>query len=234
MFQRLAERILTSPDGNFKPSPPPQLLDELTDEDIAVAVDVVEAVVTKQQPRPSGRAQFRLLAWTVADARGAAAPLDMAVAEAVGKRLDRQAKRVRDAMKAVSAGAREARLQLSGGMADPATLKEGIAAVDVEERSRLEALRAEVYVGFHELNALLPDAEQEAEKDPEHPVLAAALQTAEAQLKRQSQLQHPYPPSLPILPADLALRVCSTSGIMPWITRSIRGAARIGTFTSRT
>ena len=202
MFQRLAERILTSPDGNFKPSPLPQLLDELTYEDIAVAVDVVEAVVTKQQPRPSGRAQFRLLAWTVADARGAAAPLDRAVAEAVGKRLDRQAKRVRDAMKAVSAGARELRLQLSGGMADPATLKEGIAAVDVEERSRLEALRAEVYVGFHELNALLPDAEEEAEKDPEHPVLAAALQTAEVQLKRQSA-----PASLPAIPPDLARRI---------------------------
>jgi hypothetical protein len=102
----------------------------------------------------------------------------------------------------VSAGAREARLQLSGGMADPATLKEGIAAVDVEERSRLEALRAEVYVGFHELNALLPDAEEEAEKDPEHPVLAAALQTAEAQLKRQSA-----PASLPAIPPDLARRL---------------------------
>ena len=57
-------------------------------------------------------------------------------------------------------------------------------------------------MGFHELNALLPDAEQEAEKDPEHPVLAAALQTAEAQLKRQSA-----PASLPAIPPDLARRL---------------------------
>ena len=69
-FGKLAERILTFPDGKFKPSPPPQLLGKLTDEDLVVAVDAVEAVVAKQQPRPSGRAQFRLLAWTVADARG--------------------------------------------------------------------------------------------------------------------------------------------------------------------
>ena len=93
-------------------------------------------------------------------------------------------------------------------------------------------------MGFHELNALLPDAEEEAEKDPEHPVLAAALQTAEAQLKQQSA-----PASLPAIPPDLARRL-GPEGVqyiwdhaldqLPWITRSIRGAARIGTFTSRT
>ena len=62
-----------------------------TDEILVVAAAAVEAVVAQQQPRPSGKAQYRLLAWTVADARGATAVLDKALAETVGKRLDRQA-----------------------------------------------------------------------------------------------------------------------------------------------
>lgn len=192
MFQRLAERILTSPDGNFKPSPPPQLLDELTDEDIAVAVDVVEAVVTKQQPRPSGRAQFRLLAWTVADARGAAAPLDMAVAEAVGKRLDRQAKKVRADLESCELVYRERRLIASD--VDHSSMDEAF-------RLEIETLRSEVYIGFHELE--LAVAEDAAAALPA--ALAAALQVADA------PSLHPSQP-LPEIPPDLA-RSLGTTGV---------------------
>ena len=85
-FLKLAARIVTFPGGDFEPSPPPQLLSKLTDEDLVLAVDAVEAVAAKQQQRLTGRAQFRLLAWTVADARGAATPLEKAAAETVGKR----------------------------------------------------------------------------------------------------------------------------------------------------
>ena len=63
-----------------------------------------------------------------------------------------------EAMAAVSDGARVARLELSGGIADPATLQQGMAAIDAKERSKLESLRAGVYVGFHELEALMPGA----------------------------------------------------------------------------
>ena len=193
MFQRLAERILTSPDGNFEPSPPPQLLDELTDEDIAVAVDVVEAVVTKQQPRPSGRAQFRLLAWTVADARGAAAPLDMAVAEAVGKRLDRQAKKVRGDLESCELAYRERRLITSD--VDHASMDEAF-------RLEVETLRSEVYIGFHELElAVAEDAAAAALPA----ALAAALQVADA------PSLHPSQP-LPEIPPDLA-RSLGTTGV---------------------
>ena len=197
-FRRLVKRILTSLDGKFEASPPPQLLKELTDEDIIVAVDAVEAVVAEQQPRPSGRAQFRLLAWTVADARGAVRPLDMAAAEAVGKRLHRQAQRVRDAMDAVSADAREARLQLTDA--------QGVPAIDAQEQSRLESLRAEVYVGFHELEALLPgDAAPPVHvAEPVHAVLAAALESADIASKLAAATQTAEE-NIPPIPAELAL-----------------------------
>ena len=197
-FRRLATRILASPDGEFEPSPPPQLLKELTDEDIIVAVDAVEAVVAEQQPRPSGRAQFRLLSLTVADARGAVRPLDIAAAEAVGKRLDRQAQRVRGAMDAVSADARKARLQQSDA--------QGVAAIDAQEQSRLESLRAEIYVGFHELEALLPgDAAPPVDvAQPVHAVLAAALESADIASKLAAA-EREAEENIPPIPAELAL-----------------------------
>ena len=43
-FLKLAERIVTIPDGDFEPSPPPPLLSKLTDEDLVLAADAVEAV----------------------------------------------------------------------------------------------------------------------------------------------------------------------------------------------
>ena len=42
---KLVERIVTLfPDGDFEPSPPPPLLSKLTDEDLVLAADAVEAV----------------------------------------------------------------------------------------------------------------------------------------------------------------------------------------------
>ena len=68
---------------------PPRLLEKLTDELLVVASDVVAGVAAEEQPL-SGNAALRLLAWTVADARGAAIAMDKPLALTVGKRLDRQ------------------------------------------------------------------------------------------------------------------------------------------------
>ena len=38
------------------------------------------------------------MAWVVADARGATEPLEKALADTVGKRLDKQAQKVREAL----------------------------------------------------------------------------------------------------------------------------------------
>lgn len=198
-LRELTQRILTFPEGKHEPSSPIQLLHQLTDEVLTLAVDAVEAVVAEQQPRPSGKAQFRLLAWMVADARGATTLLDKPLAETVGKRLDRQAQKVRGDMAAVSAAAQAARLALGDG-ADPAA----VAAIYAEERTKLESLRSEVYVGFNELETLLPGFEAKELDDfrragPEHDVLASALRTAKAEARRPPPQQ-----SLPAIPPELA------------------------------
>ena len=64
-----------------------KLLDVLTDQLLVVAVDAVEAAVNDFKERPSGKAQLRLLGWTVAAARGAVTNMEPALAETVGKRL---------------------------------------------------------------------------------------------------------------------------------------------------
>ena len=178
----LAKRIMTFPDGDFEPSPPPQLLSKLTDEDIVLAADAVEAVAAKQQARPTGKALFRLLAWTVADARGAATPLEKAAAETVGKRLDRQAKKVRGALESCESEYGERRLIASD--VDHASMDEA-------HRTKMETLRSEVYIGFHELE---PAAEDTAATLPA--ALTAALQIADA------PSLHPSRP-LPDIPPDL-------------------------------
>ena len=115
-----------------------------------------------------------MLAWLVADARGATVPLDKALAETVGKRLDRQAQKVRDNCIA----ARERAVQLrtdarAAAAADPslaAGLPDQTAAIDEEERLALSHPLHEIYVGFHELEGLMPSTDGSA---PE--VASAAL-----------------------------------------------------------
>ena len=192
-FLKLAARIVTFTGGDFEPSPPPQLLSKLTDEDLVLAVDAVEAVAAKQQQRPTGKAQFRLLAWTVADARGAATPLEKAAAETVGKRLDRQAKKVRGDLESCELAYRERRLIASD--VDHASM-------DAAFRLEIETLRSEVYIGFHELElAVAEDAAAAALPA----ALAAALQVADA------PSLHPSQP-LPEIPPDLA-RSLGTTGV---------------------
>jgi hypothetical protein len=191
-FLKLAARIVTFPGGDFEPSPPPQLLSKLTDEDLVLAADAVEAVAAKQQQRPTGKAQFRLLAWTVADARGAATPLEKAAAETVGKRLDRQAKKVRADLESCELVYRERRLIASD--VDHSSMDEAF-------RLEIETLRSEVYIGFHELE--LAVAEDAAAALPA--ALAAALQVADA------PSLHPSQP-LPEIPPDLA-RSLGTTGV---------------------
>eukprot|EP00966_Prymnesium_polylepis_P289761 6692917-Prymnesium_polylepis.1 len=91
----LARRIRSFPEGVFPPSPPPSLLSVLTDELLVTASDVVKSVAAEDKAL-SGNAGFRLLAWTVADARGATAVLDKPLALTVGRRLDSRALTVRE------------------------------------------------------------------------------------------------------------------------------------------
>ena len=74
-LRRLVQRIRTFPEGAFAPSPPPALVDKITDALLVTASDVVMAAAAEER-QLSSNAAVRLLAWTLADARGAVVPLD--------------------------------------------------------------------------------------------------------------------------------------------------------------
>ena len=160
MLRERARRILASKDNKFEPSPPPALIDAITDELLVVASDAVAAAATEAQTKPSGKAKYRLLAWLVADARGADTLLDKALAETVGKRLDRQAAAVRaataDAVELAESARAAARSAAASDVTLQATLQATLAGIDADQQAAVGRPRSEVYVGFHELDALLP------------------------------------------------------------------------------
>ena len=159
-LQQRATRILPYTEGNFTPSSPPALLERLTDHLLVVASDAVASATADVQPALSGKAKLRLLAWVVADARGATVPLEKALAETVGKRLERQAQKVRGETAAASARALQQRTDARSAVAADPLLAAGLAsklgAIDEEERRAFNRAVVEVYVGFHELEGLLP------------------------------------------------------------------------------
>ena len=139
-LQLLARRIRTFPEGNFTPSPPPTLLSTLTDELLVIASDAVKAVAAEGKAL-SGNGGLRLLAWTVADARGATAALDKPLALTVGRRLDSRAFTVRKDLEAAAEEDRVADCSYNHHVMEQAAKKKA---------------RDEVYIGFWELESLLP------------------------------------------------------------------------------
>lgn len=153
----IAERIRSFPDGDFLPSPPPVLLDKLTDQLLVVASDAVTTVASQASPPLSGKAKLRLLAWVVADARRGGRPIEKALAETVGKRLEKQAQKVRETLASASAHAADAREAAHAAAAQDATLaatlRATLADIDATEHMAYVSARDEVYVGFHELGS---------------------------------------------------------------------------------
>ena len=167
MAKELRERAQCCISGSDARCPAPAtdlLLDKLTDELLVVASDAATAAVsganklltTLREPLVSARARFRLLAWLVADARGAQEALDKADAETIGRRLDRQATRVRDNLVRAAEDARLKRDAARDSGAMDGELQAALAAIDAEEQAVVEHARSEVYVGFTELDSLMP------------------------------------------------------------------------------
>ena len=184
-LRAMAQRIRQFPAGDFEPSPPPHLVEKLTDGFLVVASDAVAKVAAEASPRIAGRARYRLLAWTVADARGAQERLSKAVVETAGKRLEAQAQRVRAAISQVKVVHEEERADARKvwgqdddiGPADDAKLAADLERIDGEEKDTLEMLVSEVYIGFYELEpepeaeALVDEARQEIEAVDADPVV---------------------------------------------------------------
>ena len=116
------------------------LLSTLTDELLVIASDAVKAVAAEGKAL-SGNGGLRLLAWTVADARGATAALDKPLALTVGRRLDSRAFTVRKDLEAAAEEDRVADCSYNH---------------QVMEQAAKKKARDEVYIGFWELESLLP------------------------------------------------------------------------------
>jgi hypothetical protein len=93
-LQRRTQSIRKFPVGTHTPHQEPRLLRELTDELLVTSSDAASRVGA-EPPALQANPIYRLLAWLVADACGAATPMDSALALTVGKRLDRRALTVR-------------------------------------------------------------------------------------------------------------------------------------------
>jgi len=223
----------------IRPSGPPALLSSLTDYLLVVATDAIKAVASSEvecSTPVTGKDQYRLLAWVMADARGATETLDKALAETVGKRLHRQAMRVREAMENASRVAQASRglvrLMALGGGEIGAQLE----AIDAAERLELEKPRLELYVGFTELESLLPgplaDASEglSAGSEPQVPQAPKRmrLEDFEATLKAQGisfpflSYQH-YEEKTGAIPPDLvkALGPDATQALRAWTPDSM-------------
>ena len=160
-LQKIARRVRTYTEGLYEPSMPPQLLDNITDELLVIASDAVTAV-SAEEPALPGNARLRLLAWTVADARGATRPLEKPLALAVGKRLDRQAQSVQAVLLQAVECATQHREELVGGDCSLAYVSCTRPEIDARVQAAFKKAHDEIYVGFWELVELLPGAEAAA------------------------------------------------------------------------
>lgn len=162
-----AQRIRSATEGEHAPTDKRLGPQVITHELLVVARDAVMSIAD-QPPKLSGKAALRLLAWTVADAMSAGAPIDKPLAETVGKRLDKQAVKVASQLEAAASEAAQARqdvenatalAELAPGMNEhvvggaPAKLAE----ISAAEAEYVDLLRREVYVGFWELGLSTAD-----------------------------------------------------------------------------
>jgi hypothetical protein len=170
-LRKRADRIQMSTEGEHAPSVERLGPQTITHALLMLADDTVKGCASKL----SGKAQFRLLAWLLADAMSAGTPLDKPLAETVGKRLGRQVQRVRTELVAVADRAEKERgaardaAALAGLAVDPKNerlqtqLAGQLSATDALEAEELDKLRREVYIGFVELGL---EAPQEAPAVP--------------------------------------------------------------------
>ena len=136
------------------------ILSKITDADLVVADDAVGAAALDARLGVNDRS--RLMAWVVADARGATLVMGKADALTVGKRLERQASKVRGARECLVAEAKEdIRVAMAGENLtelDPRDVPVLEAGMEASLAALCAKQAAEVYVGFTELVNLLPAA----------------------------------------------------------------------------
>ena len=107
----------------------------------------------QNEAQSSGKARHRLLAWVVGDLIGKRLDGDKTVAETVGKRLERQAGRVRASIATVADSAESKRTEARAAAAlaqDETQLADALKIIDADERVRINKLNHEIYINLHE------------------------------------------------------------------------------------
>ena len=128
----------------------------VTDGLLVLSLEALEsAVAAAPYPKPSGRAQHRALAMLVAGAVAGDFPAGEDEQLLAGKRLQRQAIKVRDQLLEASRYAAservEARRVAAEERAEEADLAAALAAITASELMQVNKLATEVYIGFYEL-----------------------------------------------------------------------------------
>ena len=160
-LRKRAERIRSFAEGEHSPSEARLGPQAITHELLLTARDAV-ASAAAENPKLSGKAQKRLLAWVVADAMSSGQPLDKQLAETVGKRLEKQCNKVAGELAAAALEAEQARdrahtaaalaeLNSSSSNATAGELPGKLASINEFEAETVRNLKLEVYVGFWEL-----------------------------------------------------------------------------------
>ena len=179
-----------------------------------IASDVVKSVADEGKAL-SGNGGLRLLAWTVADARGATVPLEKPHSLTVGRRLDSRALTVRKELKAAAEEDRVADCSYNHHLM---------------KQAAKEKARDEVYIGFWELESLLPPEMLTGVPPSSTPVNAKtsaadylhvlgdlsrndfAASAAESRRPAMSSSCRVTAPSRPSLPSVSGATVCSACG----------------------
>ena len=155
LLSRVAD--IASATGRSPPFRPALAKDvELSDGLMVLALEAVEAyAAAAPTPKPNGVEQKRIMALLVADAMGFQRVLAGDDVTRAGKRIHKQAKKVRDELAAACSETAAARADAYAAAATDSKLQEALATalaeIDDKELTDFSKLAYELYIGFHEI-----------------------------------------------------------------------------------
>ena len=155
LLSRVAD--IASATGRSPPFRPALAKDvELSDGLMVLALEAVEAyAAAAPTPKPSGVEQKRIMALLVADAMGFQRVLAGDDVTRAGKRIHKQANKVRDELAAACSETAAARADACAAAATDSKLQEALATalaeIDDKELTDVSKLAYEPYIGFHEI-----------------------------------------------------------------------------------